>query len=320
MAKVFISYSKKDYIGENGEVLPGNVVDKIINALSANGISYWIDREGLAPGATYPERIAGNIRDCDIFLFLATENANRSDWTLREICTAIDFGKKILPVRIDHSPYADAVALYLSTVQYIDWQELGEVESLRRIVDRAKGGGEPTRRRDAPKLAGFPKFILYAGIVFLTGIYACLTYQFLWARSLRSNEHMGGLVGYVCEFGVLLSIYYLIRMLRLRRCIFIVPVIAAIFMFLAGMELKDVDVRNSALLLGIGWVFIVLVCLMGGKKSFFKVMSKDQTLLKLSDPETIIFIYLITKAIIIVLAHYFKFSALPMLPRNFFHF
>ena len=70
MAKVFISYSKRDYMLENGLLVPGNVIDIITNALSNNGISYWIDREGLDAGVTYAEHIAKNIKDCDVFLFL----------------------------------------------------------------------------------------------------------------------------------------------------------------------------------------------------------------------------------------------------------
>lgn len=310
MAKVFISYSKKDYMRENGKIVPGNVVDKVIKALSASGISYWIDREGLDAGVTYADHIAKNIKKCDVFLFLSTENANTSEWTLREISTAIDFGKTILPVRIDHSSYADSVALYLSSVQYIDWQELGEKESLRRIVSRIKGTGksESQRQFDAPKLTGFTKFALYAGLVFLTGIYACLSYQFLWAKALRSSEIMGGLVGYVCEFGVLVSIYYIIRMLRLRHCTFAVPALTVIIVFLAGMLLGDYDVMLSAVLLFLGWLFLLAVSLTGGKKSFFKVMSKEQTLMKLTDPENLLFVYLIIKAVIIVCAHYFGLS------------
>ena len=320
MAKVFISYSKKDYPCEEGRSVPGNVVDKVIDALSASGISYWIDREGLDAGVTYAEHIAKNIKKCDVFLFLSTENANSSEWTLREISTAIDFGKTILPVRIDHSSYADSVALYLSSVQYIDWKELGEKESLRRIVSRVKGSGksETQRRFEAPKLTGFTKFALYAGLVFLTGIYACLTYQFLWAKSLRSSEIMGGLVGYICEFGVLVSIYYIIRMLRLRYCTFSVPALAVIIVFLAGMLLGDQDVMLSAVLLFLGWLFLLAVSLTGGKKSFFKVMSKEQTLIKLTDPENLLLAYLIFKAVIIVCAHYFGARCVTLLPLPIF--
>lgn len=310
MAKVFISYSKRDYMRDNGKVVSGNVVDKVIKALSNNGISYWRDRESLDPGVTYAEHIAKNIKKCDVFLFLSTENANSSEWTLREISTAIDFGKTILPVRIDNSPYADSVALYLSSVQYIDWKELGETESLKRIVSRIRNFGKSDSKRqfEAPRLTGFTKFIYYAGSVFLTGIYACLTYQFLWAKALRSSEIMGGLVGYVCEFGVLVSIYYIIRMLRLRRCTFAIPALTVIIVFLAGMLLDDADVMLSAILLFFGWLFLLIVSMTGGKKSFFKVMSKEQTLMKISDPENLIFVYLIIKAIIIVSAHYFVLS------------
>ena len=310
MAKVFISYSKRDYMLENGLLVPGNVIDKITNALSNNGISYWIDREGLDAGVTYAEHIAKNIKDCDVFLFLSTENANSSEWTLREISTAIDFGKTILPVRIDRSHYADSVSLYLASVQYIDWQEMGEKEAIRRIINRIKGtrNEESLRHFDAHNLLGLTRFVLYSGLFFLTAIYACLTYQFLWARALRSSEIMGGLVGYVCEFGVILSIYYIIRMLRLRRCTFILPALTIIVVFLSGMLLGDSDVILSAVLLLIGWLFILMISLVGGGRSFFKVMSKEQTLLKITDLENFLLFYIIIKAVIIVFAHYFGLS------------
>jgi hypothetical protein len=312
MAKVFISYSKRDYIGEDGKVLTDNVVDKVCKALSDNGITYWIDREGLDLGITYADTIAKSIRECDTFLFLSTEKANSSPWTLREISTAIDFGKTVLPVKLDHSKYADSVSLYLASVQYVDWMELGADESLRKIVSRIKGGeGEDSLRHfEKEKLPLFTSIALYAGIVFLTGIYAVLTYQFLWAKSLRSSEIMGGFVGFVCEFSVLTSIYYLIRILRLRRCVFAVPVIVIGITFLSGMLLRDGDVMLSAILLLMGWVFILAACLVGGTrgKNFFRIMSREQILLRLNDPENLIFVYLAIKAVIIVLSHYLGLS------------
>ena len=298
MAKVFISYSKRD-----------DVVDTVVKALNDNGISYWIDREGLDGGVTFAERISKNIKDCDVFLFLSTENANSSPWTLREISTAIDFGKTVLPVRFDHSPYADSVALYLSSVQYIDWLELGEEESLRRIVSRVKGEKSDSERRfEAPKLPVFTKVVLHVAILFLVFIYAALTYQFLWSRALRSSEYMGGLVGYVCEFGVLLSIYYLVRILRLRRCNFIFPLLLTAIVFLAGMVLEDADLMFSAVLLLGGWVGVIFVCFLGRDRSFFKLMSKEHIFMKATDPENIIFVYLFIKVVILVLAHYFHIS------------
>ena len=309
MAKVFISYSKRDYIGKDGNILPGNVVDTVIKALSDNGIDYWIDREGLDAGTTYAERISQSIKDCDTFLFLSTENANSSPWTLREISTAIDFGKDILPVRIDRSPYANSVALYLSSVQYIDWIELGEKESLRRIVSRINGGRiDAIRHFEAPKFTVFTKVVLHVAVLFLVFVYATLTYQFLWAKTLRSSEIMGGLTGFVCEFGVLMSIYYLVRILRLRRCVFAFPALVIAIVFLSGMMLGDVDVMFSAVLLFVGWSGVLATCFLGKEQSFFKLMSKEPLLLKPTDPENIIFVYLFIKVVILVLAHYFSLS------------
>ncbi|MBQ4190045.1 MAG: toll/interleukin-1 receptor domain-containing protein [Bacteroidales bacterium] len=302
MQNVFISYSRQDF----------NVVDKVTEALSGNGINYWIDREGLEPGVTFPDKIANSIKDCDVFLFLSSENANASPWTLREISMAIDLGKTVLPVKLDHSAYAPSVALYLSPLQYVDWPALGPEAALQKIVSRINGyGGEPSSRLfKKEELPVFTKAVLYAGLVFLTGTYASLTYMFLWAKTLRSSEIMGGLSGYVCEFGILLSVYYIIRILRLRRCYFSIPVLAPFIMFLAGMLLRDPSVMVSAGLLLLGWLFIFVSCMAGKSvgKSFFSLMSKDPVTLKITDPENLIFVYLIIKAIIVVFSHYLNLN------------
>lgn len=47
---VFISYSRKDYVDEQGNVLPDNILSKIKKALMENDISYWFDEEGICSG------------------------------------------------------------------------------------------------------------------------------------------------------------------------------------------------------------------------------------------------------------------------------
>ena len=227
MAKVFISYAKKDYIASDGGVIPGNFVDKVIDAFNQEGISYWLDREQLAGGETYAARIARNIKDCDVFLFLSSEAANASEWTRREIGTAVQQGKRIIPVRLDNSNYDDAVDLYLSSVQYIDWMELGQKEALRRIVNQVKHPYmDSTAGIEYGKLPKFTTITLYAALVVLTGIYALLTYLFLWSKTLQSSEVIGGIIGFIGETALLLSIYYILRMLRKRHCVFLLPLFA----------------------------------------------------------------------------------------------
>lgn len=312
MAKVFISYSKRDYLDNDGKVIPENVVDKVIGSLSEHGIDFWIDRERLNPGATYASVIANSINECDVFLFLSSKNANSSPWTLREISMAIDSGKTVLPVRLDHSNYAKPVALYLASVQYIDWLELGEQESLNRIIARIQGLeiDEGMRSFDKKKLPLASSIVIYSGLAFLTFIYAILSYQFLWARSLRSDEIMGGLVGYACEFGVLMSIWYLVRLLRFRKSTFVFPAIVSVIVLLFGMLMNDSDIIWCSFLLLLGWALVAIMCAVSGKnrKSYFKQMGKEQILARATDPENLIFLYLLFKAVIIVWAHYRRLS------------
>ena len=94
MAKVFISYAKADYIGSDGNIIPESPVAKIVEAFKDAGVPFWMDREGLGPGETFAERISRSILDCEVLLFISSATANASEWTLREISTAISNGKR----------------------------------------------------------------------------------------------------------------------------------------------------------------------------------------------------------------------------------
>lgn len=309
MAQVFISYAKKDYIAPDGSAIPGNPVDQVIDALNQAGLTYWLDREQLAGGETYAERIARNIKECDVFLFLSSEAANASEWTRREIGTAVTQGKRIIPVRLDGSPYDDAVNLYLSSVQYVDWRELGEKEALRRIVEQVKHPfADSTSTIEYGKLPRLTTIVLYAALVVLTAIYALLTYLFLWSKTLQSSEVIGGLVGFVGETALLLSVYYVLRMLRKRHCMFLLPVLLVGLVLCAAFLTNRLDLFVCAGLLFLGWGALALVGFFQtpARKSFFAQMSKEQTLLKLNDPENLLLVYLAVKCAIVVVGHWFE--------------
>ena len=309
MAQVFISYAKKDYIATDGSAVPGNFVDKIIEAFQNEDISYWLDREQLAGGDTYAARITRNIKECDVFLFLSTEAANSSEWTRREIGTAVQFGKRIIPVRLDNSSYDDAVSLYLSSVQYIDWMELGQKQALERIVAQIKYPSlDVANGIGYGRLPRFTAGVLYAALLFLTAIYALLTYLFLWSKTLQSSEVIGGIVGFVGEAALLLSIYYVLRMLRKRRCIFLLPVLLVGLVLCAAFLTNRLDLFVCAGLLALGWGALFLVCFIRTpeRKSFFEQMSREQTMMKLNDPENLLVVYLVIKCAIVVIGHWFE--------------
>ena len=309
MAQVFISYAKKDYIAPDGSAIPGNFVDKVIDAFNREGITYWLDREQLAGGETYAERIARNIKECDVFLFLSSEAANASEWTRRDIGTAVTQGKRIIPVRLDGSPYDDAVNLYLSSVQYVDWRELGEKEALRRIVEQVKHPfADSTSSIEYGKLPRLTTIVLYAALVVLTAIYALLTYLFLWSKTLQSSEVIGGLVGFVGETALLLSVYYVLRMLRKRHCVFLLPVLLVGLVLCAAFLTNRLDLFVCAGLLLLGWCALFLAGFVKtpARRSFFAQMSKEQTLMKVNDPENLLLLYLVFKCAIVVVGHWFE--------------
>lgn len=118
---VFISYSRKDYLDEKGNVIPGNEVTKIIDALKEAGISFWYDQEGNMHGKDFGAEILKYIKASKIFIFLSTAAANDSEWTRREIACALEYMKKKIPVRIDASRYHDSVMFRIADLDYIKY-------------------------------------------------------------------------------------------------------------------------------------------------------------------------------------------------------
>lgn len=118
---VFISYARRDYKNEQNQVILGNVVSRIQNALCDAGITYWMDDEELIAGETFPTRIAEQIKACEVFLFISTEQSNQSEWIINEIATAHHYHKVIIPFRYDNSAYNTGLMIYLASLQYIDY-------------------------------------------------------------------------------------------------------------------------------------------------------------------------------------------------------
>ena len=118
---VFISYSRKDYVDEDRNVISGNIVSQIKDFLQANGYSYWFDEDGIYSGDAFPMVIAEAIQDSEIFLFVSSENSNVSKWTAKELAVAEHLGKKTTPFRVDNSKYDKSTLMYLASLDYIEY-------------------------------------------------------------------------------------------------------------------------------------------------------------------------------------------------------
>jgi hypothetical protein len=131
---VFVSYSTKDYYDRWGNPLPDSVIADVLTALEDAGISYWIDKQGLAGGTVFPQEIARQIYNCKVFLYISSENANQSTWTMNEIATANSYGKTIIPLRADASDFAPAIMIYIAGLQYVNYY-LNPDAAKRQLVE-----------------------------------------------------------------------------------------------------------------------------------------------------------------------------------------
>ena len=142
---VFISYSRKDFV-ENGEVIPGNPVSAIQQALTENHISFWFDKDGIYSGDEFIEVITEAIVCSKMLIFVSSKNSNASEWTTGEILLAKKRKKAILPVRIDDSDYNPKFELVLLAHDFVDYYE-SEQESLARILDAVKKNNQDIARK-----------------------------------------------------------------------------------------------------------------------------------------------------------------------------
>lgn len=126
VARIFISYSRKDY----------NEVCRICDLLNQMNFSYWIDVDGTYSGENFKSIIVEAIEKADLVLFVSSVNSNASNNVAKEISIADKFGKKILPVRMDDTPYAKAIEYDLIGIDYVDYidRSFESLEKLRKSV------------------------------------------------------------------------------------------------------------------------------------------------------------------------------------------
>lgn len=137
---VFISYSRRDYVDESYNVIPGNAIAEIQNVFDENGITYWFDKDGIYSGQEFIEIITGAIAESKMLIFISSKHSTESMWTAGEIFEALDGEKAIIPVKIDNSQYNKKFKLLIRPLDYIDYQENPQnaLKDLLRAINKVK--------------------------------------------------------------------------------------------------------------------------------------------------------------------------------------
>lgn len=142
MKKVFLSYSRADYVDKSGQVLENSQVEAIIDALNAtNKIDIWIDINAKYSGKYFTSVLAKKILWADKVLFLSSKNSNDSEWVSKEILFAYDNNKDILPVRLDGSNYNVDIAIILTGIDYIEYFKSPK-QKLTDIIENILGDSQ----------------------------------------------------------------------------------------------------------------------------------------------------------------------------------
>ncbi len=131
MAKVFISYSRRDI----------RTADLVVERLEASGHDVWIDREGIDGGAHWRESIVAAIKGADAFVLMLTAASVQSDNVRRELDIAQDAAARLLPVQFGPADIPDTLSYQLAGIQIIDMSQ-DRADGFRRLL---AGLGAPER-------------------------------------------------------------------------------------------------------------------------------------------------------------------------------
>ena len=106
---VFISYSSRDY----------EQAQKLRTRLENDGISCWMAPENIRAGQDYASEIPAAIANCSVFLLLLTDNAQKSTWVPKELDTAINHSRPIVPFHSAELVMTPSFAFKLVNVQSV---------------------------------------------------------------------------------------------------------------------------------------------------------------------------------------------------------
>jgi TIR domain len=109
--KVFVSYSRENAAAARD----------LANDIRELGHVAWFDQE-LAGGQTWWNEILKNIRNCDAFVFVLTQQALSSTACLRECSYASTLGKTIVPVLVADGVSVNLLPPALSQIHIIDYR------------------------------------------------------------------------------------------------------------------------------------------------------------------------------------------------------
>ncbi len=127
MHTVFISYSTLDT----------KQAETVRNVLEQNDIPCWMAPRDIPGGSNYTKEIPIAIRDCQVFVLILSTNSQNSHWVLKELDSAVNAGKVILPFMLEECQLSDEFNFLLTGAQrYSAYQK--KAEALEALIGRIR--------------------------------------------------------------------------------------------------------------------------------------------------------------------------------------
>lgn len=125
---IFISYSSFDSL----------IIDEIIAKLTKKNVNVWRDVNNIRGGDSFIKEIPAAIKNSQVVLLLLTPEAEESKWVEREIITAIDEGKEIIPYKIGNYDSTTSIKFMLGNVQVIKNRTVPLDELVNILINKIK--------------------------------------------------------------------------------------------------------------------------------------------------------------------------------------
>ena len=112
----FISYSTKNQ----------SDADALKALFAKKGIRSWMAPGDIPVGSKYAQVINHAIKECACFVLLLTDAAQNSPWVAKEVERAVNYGKTILPIKMENIVLNEEFEFYISTDQIVAVQKIDE--------------------------------------------------------------------------------------------------------------------------------------------------------------------------------------------------
>ena len=134
----FLSYSRNDY----------DIVIDIVNFLEEHGVKVYIDKRDIPPGSDFADSIVEAIEKSVCCILVFTDGSNKSSYVFREMNSAVNHNKRIIPIRIGSVIPSRSLEFYIGANNWIEFSGLSSLNSLinefKSICNRVKDSKSQT--------------------------------------------------------------------------------------------------------------------------------------------------------------------------------